>query len=179
MRDLAPFTTDIYRARMAGSPGRTIPAGAGSPRSIMRPARTACATPPARALRLRPAPRDSASISTRGWSACTSTRRAQVPPQGDLELGVSKQEFVNRTIKERTYPADDGPWDFTGPAVRPPHREPDAGRPGCQPTADARRLEPLCIEDRHGATQFQGDPSDLVPARPYSTAMCWRCCLSR
>ena len=67
---------------------------------------------------------------------------ANDPREGDLELGVLKQEFVNRTIQERTYPADDGPW--TSPALLYVHRIANRMRDGLDANLrQTRRLELL------------------------------------
>lgn len=85
---------------------------------------------------------------------------ANDPKQGDLELGVLKQEFVERTIKEKTYPEDDAQW--TSPALAAVRRIVEHMRDGVDASlTQTRAIEILSIEDSHGAKQFDGDPNDL------------------
>jgi len=89
---------------------------------------------------------------------------ANDPRPGDLELGMLRQEFVDRTIKERTYPADDAPW--TSPALAAVRRIVERMRAGLDSgLQQPRPLELVSITDTHGAKQFDGDPRDLK-ARP-------------
>jgi hypothetical protein len=84
---------------------------------------------------------------------------ANDPKQGDLELGVLKQDFVNRTINDKTYPTDDAPW--TSPALLVVRRIADRMRDGLDASLrETRALEIASIEDSHGAKQFDGDPND-------------------
>ncbi len=71
-----------------------------------------------------------------------------------------KQDFADRTIKEKTYPDDDAPW--TSPALTAVRRIAEHMRGGTDATlTQTRPLEILSIEDNHGAKQFEGDPKDL------------------
>ena len=85
---------------------------------------------------------------------------ANEPKQGDLELGVLKQDFVNRTVTEKTYPADDAEW--TSPALLATRRIAQHMSDGLDPKLkETRPLELIAIEDKHNAKQFEGDPNDL------------------
>jgi len=89
---------------------------------------------------------------------------ANDPKEGDLELGVLKQEFVNRALTEKRYPANPTPW--TSPALLVTRRIAERMRDGLDPHLLAtRQLELVAVEDTHNARQFDGDPSDLH-ARP-------------
>jgi hypothetical protein len=86
------------------------------------------------------------------------------PKLSDLELGVLKQAFANRTIQERDYPADDGPW--TSPALQTVRRIADRMRNGLdRGLKQMRKIELLAVTDQHNNKQFDGDPADLR-ARP-------------
>ncbi len=89
---------------------------------------------------------------------------ANDPRQGDLELGMLRQDFVDRTIKDRAYPADDAPW--TSPALVAVHRIAEQMHAGLD--ANLRQTRPLelsSITDTHNAKQFNGDSRD-PHARP-------------
>jgi hypothetical protein len=89
---------------------------------------------------------------------------ANDPKKGNLELGVLKQEFVNRTMTDKSYPADDAPW--TSPALTAVGRIAGQMRDGLDPNlTQTRALQLLRVEDTHNAKQFEGDPADLR-ARP-------------
>ena len=89
---------------------------------------------------------------------------ANEPKEGDLELGVLKQDFVNRTIADKTYPDDDTTW--TSPGLLAVRRIADRMRDGLDPNLhETRALELVSVEDGHHAKQFDGDPNDLR-ARP-------------
>jgi hypothetical protein len=163
---MAPLTTDIYRVahgRLA-RPGR--PCWCWITEVNYAPGEDGV-TDPAQALRLK------AKASTRYFCFYLNkgverlylfAAGANDPKQGDLELGVLKQDFVDRTRTERTYPADDAPW--TSPALLAVRRIVGQMREGLDPNLrHTRPLELLRIADSHGATQFQGDPQDLR-ARP-------------
>ncbi len=161
VRDMAPIPTDIYRTLH----GRyTRP---GNPcwcwiTEVNYPPGEDGVTDPALALRLK------AKAITRYfcfylnkgverlylYAAC-----ANDPRQGDLELGVLKQDFVNRTITDKTYPADDSSW--TSPALLAVRHIADRMRDGLDPNLrQTRPLELVSIEDTHNAKQFEGDPKD-------------------
>ena len=83
---------------------------------------------------------------------------------GNLELGVLKQEFVNRTVTDKSYPSDDTSW--TSPALAAVGRIAGRMRDGLDAhLTQPRKLELVSIEDTHGAKQFEGDPKDSQ-ARP-------------
>jgi len=66
---------------------------------------------------------------------------------------------VNRTISDKTYPADDASW--TSPALLAVRRIADRMRDGLDANLhQTRALELVSIEDSHGAKQFEGDPND-------------------
>jgi hypothetical protein len=89
---------------------------------------------------------------------------ANDPAQGDLELGVLRQDFVNRTLAETKHPPDSGRW--TSPALLAIRRIADRMREGLDPgLKETRALDLVAVEDAHNARQFEGDPSDLH-ARP-------------
>ena len=84
--------------------------------------------------------------------------------QGDLELGVLKQDFLNRKAAENSYPADDAPW--TSPALLAVRRIAEQMRAGLDPRLkEMQEIKLVGVEDTHNAKQFDGDPSDLR-ARP-------------
>ena len=89
---------------------------------------------------------------------------ANDPAAGNTELGVLKQEFIDRTLTEKNYPVDDASW--TSPALTAVGRIAGQMRDGLDPNLkDVRPLELLRVEDTHNATQFGGDPKNLH-ARP-------------
>ena len=70
-----------------------------------------------------------------------------------------KQDFVNRTINDPTYPDDDMPW--TSPALLVVRRIADRMRDGLDVNLhQTRTLELVSIEDSHDAKEFEGDPND-------------------
>lgn len=85
---------------------------------------------------------------------------ANEPKQGDTELGVLKQDFMNRTVAEKTYPSDDTEW--TSPALLAVRRIARHMSDGLDPSLkETRALELVAVEDAHNAKQFEGDPVDL------------------
>lgn len=89
---------------------------------------------------------------------------ANEPKEGDFELGVLRQDFVERTRTEKGYPADDLAW--TSPALLAVRRIVARMREGLDPKLqETRSLELVGIEETHGAKQWEGDPADLR-ARP-------------
>ena len=90
---------------------------------------------------------------------------ANDPRQGNLELGVLKQEFVDRTISDVAYPANADAW--TSPALLAVRRIVACMQEGVDPNLRSlRSLELVSIEDRHNNKQFAGDPSDLEAHPP-------------
>jgi hypothetical protein len=90
---------------------------------------------------------------------------ANDPTKGDLELGVLKQDFIDRTISGKTYPADDGGW--TSPALLAVRRIADRMRDGLDPNLrQTRALELESIEQSGGGKQFEGDPKDPISHPP-------------
>lgn len=90
---------------------------------------------------------------------------ANEPKLGDLELGVLKQDFVNHTIKNKTYPNDDASW--TSPALVAVRRVADRMRDGLDMhLCPTRALKLVSVKDTHGAKQFEGDPNNLLEHPP-------------
>lgn len=90
---------------------------------------------------------------------------------GDLELGVFKQDFLTRSIKEKEYPAAEEEGALTSPALQVVERI--AGRFSADGNVDraltvagARKLELIAVEDAHGGVQFDGDPNDMIGRPP-------------
>lgn len=84
---------------------------------------------------------------------------------GDLELGILKQDFMNRTVTEKVYPADDSEW--TSPALVVTKRIAEHMRNGLDVNMkETRQLELVSVEDSHNAKQFEGDPADLRSRPP-------------
>ena len=81
------------------------------------------------------------------------------PKTGDAELGVLRQDFVERTRTEKAYPADDTPW--TSPAAAVVRRIAEKFRDGLDPgLKETRPLGLEAVADRHGHKQFDGDSAD-------------------
>jgi len=166
VRDLAPLPTEIYRVAHGRLTRPGNPCWCWITEVNYAPGEDGV-TDPAQALRLK------AKASTRYFCFYLNkgverlylfAAGANDPKQGDLELGVLKQEFVDRTRTERTYPVEDAAW--TSPALMAVRRIVDRMREGLDvKLQNTRPLELLSIADSHGAIQFQGDPKDLR-ARP-------------
>ncbi|WP_265592832.1 hypothetical protein [Verrucomicrobium sp. BvORR034] len=96
---------------------------------------------------------------------------ANDPDLGDAELGVLKQEFLTRSIKEKEYPAAEQELALTSPALQVVQRI--ASRFNAKGAVDralslagTRKLELLSVEDAHGAMQFEGDPNEMIGRPP-------------
>ncbi len=90
---------------------------------------------------------------------------ANDPKLGDTELGVLRQDFVERTITEKQYPTDDASW--TAPALQAVRRVVTQFNDGLDAGLGATRpLRLETIADRHDHQQFEGDPRDYVSRPP-------------
>lgn len=96
---------------------------------------------------------------------------ANDPALGDLELGVLKQDFLTRSIKEKEYPTAEQELVLTSPALQVVQRI--VSRFSANGTVDralslagTRKLELLSLEDAHGGMQFDGDPNDMIGRPP-------------
>ena len=166
VRDMAPLTTDIYHVQHGRFARPGNPCWCWITEVNYAPGEDGV-TDPTLALRLK------AKAITRYYCFYLNKGVERLylyaagsndPRQGDLELGVLQQDFVNRALKDKHYPADVGPW--TSPALVATRRI--AGRLSAGLDATLRETRPLelaAIEDRHDARQFDGDPADLH-ARP-------------
>jgi len=161
VRDMAPLATDIYKTGHGRFTRPGNPCWCWITEVNYTPGEDGV-TDPALALRLK------AKAITRYFCFYLNkgverlylyAAGANDPAQGDLELGVLKQDFVNRTIREKAYPADDTAW--TSPALLAVRRIANQMSDGSDlHLRQTRRLELVSIEDSHGAKQFEGDPRD-------------------
>jgi hypothetical protein len=166
VRDMSPITTDIYRVNHGRFARPGNPCWCWITEVNYAPGEDGVKDP-VEALRLK------AKAITRYF--CFYLQKgverlylfaaaANDPKAGNLELGVLKQEFVDRTLTDKTYPADDAPW--TSPALAAVGRIAGEMRDGLDPNLrQTRPLQLVRIEDTHDAKQFEGDPADLR-ARP-------------
>jgi len=166
-RDMAPLTTDIYHVAHGRFTRPDNPCWCWITEVNYAPGEDGV-TDPALALRLK------AKAITRYY--CFYLNKgverlylygvgANDSPMGDRELGVLKQDFIHRTITEKTYPADDAAW--TSPALLAVRHIAAEMRDGLDATlAHPRPLELVRIEDRHNAKQFDGDPADPLAHPP-------------
>lgn len=166
VRDMAPLTTDIYRVehgRLA-RPGRpcwcwitevNYDPGEDGVKNVTE----------AKRLKAKAVARYYCFYLNKGVQRLyLYAAGANEPAKGDLELGVLRQDFVNRTIKEKGYPADDAAW--TSPALLVVRRLAERMRQGLDAACtNGRPLRLGRVADAHGATQFAGDPAD-PHARP-------------
>ncbi len=165
-RDMAPLTTDIYGVKHGRFTRPGNPCWCWITEVNYAPGEDGVTDPsPALRLKAKAVSRYLCFYLNKGVERLyLFAAGANDPKQGDLELGVLKQDFVNRTVKERHYPADDGPW--TSPALLAVRRISERMRDGIDSgLKETRQIELLAVEDKHHAKQFEGDPSDLH-ARP-------------
>jgi len=167
VRDMAPLATDIYRTVHGRYDRPGNPCWLWITEVNYGPGEDGI-TDPARALRLK------AKAMTRYF--CFYLNKgverlylfaavANDPRQGDLELGMLKQDFATRTLTDKTYPADDTTW--TSPALLAIRRISAHLSDGLDANlSQTRPLNLVSIQDTHNAKQFDGDPNDPTAHPP-------------